>query len=142
MGKKGIPRLNRHQLENLLNEQPFYQRNPEIADGIRARASEHRKPLTERSGQSSLDRRSTYAQSLVNIDGKMFHCRITRIAGKGAKIYDDDNFSGGLKQCRDAIAAQIGLKGDDEKDGITFSYYQEMDLSTTQSKMRIEIYVE
>ena len=37
---------------------------------------------------------------------------------------DSDNFIGGAKQLRDAIAEALGKKGDGEKDGLEFRYLQ------------------
>ena len=41
--------------------------------------------------------------------------RITRIYSGRGREYDDDNFTGGCKELRDAIAQLLGCKGDSEK---------------------------
>lgn len=138
MNKKGALRVNRQQLEDLLNH-GYYAKHPEVATRIRDRIAGNPTLKPERLQQSPLGGTPKDPTSMVNIPGSV-HCRFIRTAGKGAKIYDDDNFSGGLKECRDSVAAMLGLKGDSPKDGITFSYCQEMDTTTRQSKLRIEVY--
>ncbi len=39
-------------------------------------------------------------------------------------MLDDDNFAGGSKQLRDAIAELLGKKGDSLEDGVEFCYRQ------------------
>lgn len=58
------------------------------------------------------------------------------ITGRCPRPYDDDNFSGGCKELRDAIAAALSFKGDSEKDGIRFEYVQEKG----QAETIIEVY--
>jgi len=82
-----------------------------------------RHPQSEYNEQTPLGREGTHPSGLVNISGKVF-VRITRRYGGKSRIYDDDNFSGGCKELRDAIAAFLGLKGDSKKDGVEWEYAQ------------------
>ncbi len=50
--------------------------------------------------------------------------RIVRITRYGKRIYDDDNFIGGCKELRDAIATALGGRGDSQKDGFEWEYRQ------------------
>jgi hypothetical protein len=76
---------------------------------------------------------------MVHIAGPL-HCRITRRYGGRSQPLDDDNLSGGCKGLRDAIAAMLGLKGDSQKDGITFEYAQERVSETDQPGIEIAIF--
>lgn len=90
----------------------------------------------QRGGRRALVGERPVAQGLVDIAGPLL-VRITRIyAGRG---YDDDNFSGGCKQLRDAIAAALSRKGDSEKDGLRWEYRQ---IAGTQREITIEIFKE
>lgn len=89
-------------------------------------------PKQERSGQKALDMEGKAPAGMVNITGKVV-VRITRIS---ARRLDDDNFSGGSKQIRDAIAAMLGRKGDSEADGFKWEYVQEKG----ETETKIEIY--
>ncbi len=75
-------------------------------------------------------------EGVVHISGTL-HCRITRRFSGRSREYDGDNFSGGCKEIRDAIASLLGLKGDSEKDGITWEYEQER---AEKTETVIEIY--
>lgn len=75
----------------------------------------------QRDGWRALGGEAKSAQGLVNIAGPLV-VRITR--HYIGKRYDDDNFSGGCKQLRDALAAALSRKGDSEKDGLRWEYRQ------------------
>ena len=74
----------------------------------------------KRCGQKTLDMEKTVKTGMVNIAGPLF-VRITRV---GKRKLDCDNFSGGAKQLRDAIASMLGRKGDSEEDGFKWEYVQ------------------
>jgi len=86
--------------------------------------SARRSTVKERHEQATLGREGTYQKGLVNIPGPLL-VRISRLYSGRSQLYDDDNFSGGCKGLRDAIASMLGLSGDSKKDGIVFEYAQE-----------------
>ena len=49
---------------------------------------------------------------------------VVTIERHGPRELDYDNFVGGCKQLRDAIAEAMGRKGDAERDGLEFRYVQ------------------
>ena len=74
----------------------------------------------ERSQPDALDAKGTLAEILPKFAGRF---RIT-IERHGPRTLDGDNFVGGCKQLRDAIAELLGKKGDSEADGLDFRYVQ------------------
>jgi hypothetical protein len=59
---------------------------------------------------------------VLDADAPRLRVTITR---RSQRPLDDDNFVGGCKQLRDAIAELLGRKGDAEKDGLVWEYRQE-----------------
>jgi len=117
--------ITQKQLREILDK-PFYQKDPRgkeskarVQDELAGRSN----TLTERGRQHPLERKAQNQNGFLHIPGPL-HCRIIREYGPRGKVYDDDNLSGGAKSLRDSIAAALGLQGDSEDDGITFSYEQ------------------
>jgi hypothetical protein len=86
----------------------------------------------ERCGQTTSNQKKQ-AEPLVAGPYRRCHSRIT---GFGVDRYDDDNFQGGCKQLRDAIASALGFPGDSERDGLTWEYRQKKG----EIKTVIEVY--
>jgi len=132
--------INNKQLREILDK-PFYN-TTERGQAAKARVQDdlaRRSVLVAKPNkQPSLGGKSKNPPGMVNIPGPV-HCRIIRNIPKGGKSYDDDNLSGGLKECRDAIAAMLGLEGDSREDGITFSYEEKIGASGVAAT-EIEIY--
>lgn len=61
-------------------------------------------------------------KEILGADAPRLRVAITR---RSQRPLDDDNFVGGCKQLRDAIAELLGRKGDAEKDGLEWEYRQE-----------------
>jgi hypothetical protein len=59
---------------------------------------------------------------VLDADAPRLRVTITR---RAPRELDGDNFIGGCKQLRDAIAELLGRKGDAEKDGLVWEYRQE-----------------
>lgn len=90
----------------------------------------------QRNRRRALGGKRPFAQGMVDIDCPLI-IRIVRVhAGNG---YDDDNFIGGCKQLRDAIAAALSRKGDSAKDGLRWEYGHEIG---DEPEVRIEIYAD
>lgn len=102
----------------------------QIADG-------HAKP--QRSRSAALGAKKQVAPQFIDIPGALFVLIVRRIPS-GTRKYDDDNFSGGCKQFRDAISEALGRKSDSPESGITFGYEQVRDRSLKQPEILIEIY--
>jgi len=68
----------------------------------------------------ALDKKSQIEEALSGLAGRF---RIT-IERHAPRTLDSDNFWGGCKQLRDAIAELLGKKGDSEADGLEFRYVQ------------------
>ena len=65
---------------------------------------------------------------VLDADSPRLRVTITR---RSQRPLDDDNFIGGCKQLRDAIAELLGRKGDAEKDGLEWEYRQERGAAAT-----------
>jgi hypothetical protein len=117
-----MARKGRISIQKLLNEgsDAFRRLNQTRVDAALAGSPA---PNTQLHEQRPLERPQARPHGMVDIPGPL-HCRITRVYGPAGKPYDDDNLSGGCKECRDAIAAMLGLEGDSESDGITWTYEQ------------------
>lgn len=74
----------------------------------------------ERRKQDALGEKSAFAQTIQEFTGRL-HITIER---HSPRILDDDNFIGGCKQFRDAIAELLCKKGDSTSDGLEFEYLQ------------------
>ena len=74
----------------------------------------------ERRKQDALGEKSAFAQTIQEFTGRL-HITIER---HSPRILDDDNFIGGCKQLRDAIAELLGKNGDSTRDGLEFEYLQ------------------
>jgi hypothetical protein len=61
-------------------------------------------------------------EEVLGADAPRLHITITR---RAPRQLDGDNFVGGCKQLRDAIAELLGRKGDAERDGLEWEYRQE-----------------
>jgi hypothetical protein len=61
-------------------------------------------------------------KEILGADAPRLRVAITR---RAQRPLDDDNFAGGAKQLRDAIAELLGRQGDAEKDGLEWEYRQE-----------------
>jgi hypothetical protein len=137
MPRRGI---SKQQLKEIL-DRPFYNNHPRGKES-KARVEDElaRGPISlqKPNKQRSLVRKKKNPDGMVHIPGPL-HCRIIRNIPKTGRIYDNDNYSGGLKECRDGIAAMLGLKGDSPEDGITFEYIQRESPSGVAST-EIEIY--
>ena len=72
----------------------------------------------------ALGSQKPYKTGMVNIPGPLLVRIIRRYSGR-SREYDGDNFTGGAKTLRDAIAAFLGLKGDSAQDGVSWEYEQE-----------------
>lgn len=99
-------------------------RNPGLRVAFDAALAQSGCSKPKRGGQRTLVGERSAAQGLVDIAGPLL-VRITR--HYIGKRYDDDNFSGGCKQLRDAIAAALSRKGDSEQDGMFWEYRQVVD---------------
>lgn len=75
---------------------------------------------SQRRKQDALGEKSAFAQTIQEFTGRL-HITIER---HSPRILDDDNFIGGCKQLRDAIAELLGKKGDSTSDGLEFEYLQ------------------
>lgn len=129
--------ITRKLLDEILDK-PWYKDRPEIKTRVEADLARSAKPLKKRDESVTLDRKEEGPAGMVHIDSTLL-VRLIRIVGKGSRVYDDDNYSGGLKECRDAVASALGLTGDSKEDGITFKYIQEVDRAQ-QTHIEIEIY--
>ena len=89
---------------------------------------------SKRRQQNALEHEGPDAPRMVNIDCSVL-VRITRLVPY-KKPLDDDNFIGGCKELRDAIAEALGRSGDSETDGMHWEYVQEIGPTET----RIEIF--
>lgn len=89
--------------------------------GARASGSptRHTNAKLESGKQVALDEKSKLKKKLPKVTGRL----IITIERYGRRL-DDDNFIGGAKQLRDAIAEALGKKGDGGKDGLEFRYLQ------------------
>ena len=74
----------------------------------------------ERSQCNALDAKSEIAEALSGSAGRF---RVT-IERHGPRTLDSDNFWGGCKQLRDAVAELLGKRGDSDADGLEFRYVQ------------------
>lgn len=103
-------------------------RYDDLPEGLKARiqaADERdRRAKQKRHEQGPLVSQGKGAQGMVDIPGELL-IRITRRYSGRRRAYDDDNMSGGCKELRDAIAAELGRSGDSKEDGLTFIYAQE-----------------
>ena len=86
-------------------------------DGSATRSSDA-KP--QRCKQDALGEKSAFAETIQEFTGRL-HITIER---HSPRILDDDNFIGGCKQLRDAIAELLCKKGDSTSDGLEFEYLQ------------------
>lgn len=77
-------------------------------------------PKFERSKRNALDRENAFKATISGMAGRF---RVT-IERHSPRTLDDDNFTGGCKQLRDAIAELLGKKGDSATDGLEFQYVQ------------------
>ena len=75
----------------------------------------------ERRKQNALGSEIALAETLQDFAGRSLCITIER---HSPRLLDDDNFIGGCKQLRDAIAEVLGRKGDSEADGLKFEYLQ------------------
>ena len=92
----------------------FWKANPNLVADLAQAGIEQ-----EQNGPDALGGQGPTQKGMVGIAGKV-HVVITR---HGKRKLDYDNFVGGCKGIRDGIAEDLlGLKGDSEKDGITFEY--------------------
>ena len=105
-------------LEEMSNEQR--QQLATAIDNEPARRSTKQKC----NGQVALVHPIEDKKGLVHIDCPILVRIIRKYSGR-SREYDGDNYSGGAKGLRDAIASTLGLKGDSKADGITFEYAQE-----------------
>ena len=110
------------------------QQNPGLRAAIDAALTRRGCSKPQRAGRRALGGEGAAAQGLVDIAGPLL-VRITRVYA--GRCYDDDNFSGGCKQLRDAIAAALSRKGDSEEDGLRWEYRQ---IPSAQSEIVIEIF--
>ncbi len=92
----------------------------------------------KRNELGALDGSPQGPQGMVNLPGQVL-VRIIRHCGTGERDYDDDNFSGGCKELRDAIAAALGRRGDSAQDGLAFEYEQRRS-ETGEPMTEIQIY--
>ena len=67
-------------------------------------------------------------EEIMGADAARLRVTITR---RSPRPLDDDNFVGGAKQLRDAIAEMLGRKGDAERDGLEWEYRQERGAAAT-----------
>lgn len=74
----------------------------------------------ERGKSNALVAKASIEEVLPGLAGRF---RVT-IERHGPRLLDDDNFAGGSKQLRDAIAELLGKKGDSLEDGVEFCYRQ------------------
>lgn len=74
----------------------------------------------ERGKCDALDEKSQIAEALSGLAGRF---RVT-IERHGPRTLDGDNFVGGCKQLRDAVAELLCKKGDSISDGLEFHYVQ------------------
>lgn len=88
----------------------------------------------ERRKQTALGSEIALEETLQNFAGRNLCVTIER---HSPRLLDDDNFIGGCKQLRDAIAEVLGRKGDSEADGLKFEYLQ---VKGTIKKTVIKIY--
>jgi len=109
--------------EQLRNEKTAYSQ-----DGIRRNNSS----VSECRKQKTLGVQKTIKSCMVDITGTL----LIRITRQSNRILDDDNFSGGCKELRDAITTIIGRPGDSEKDGLFWEYKQKIG----EPKTVIEVY--
>jgi len=89
-------------------------------DQIKDQLAEHTNTVEERYKQQALVVPAQAPSGMVDITGPVL-VRITRV---GRRRLDSDNFSGGAKQLRDAIASVLGRKGDSEADEMYWDYKQ------------------
>ena len=75
----------------------------------------------ERRKQDALGSEIALEETLQDFTGRNLCVTIER---HSPRLLDDDNFIGGCKQLRDAIAEVLGRKGDSEADGLKFEYLQ------------------
>jgi len=108
-------------------------KNSKLRALIKFQLESDRYSKPKRNRQGALDREISFAQGMVDITGPLI-IRITRIYQ--GKEYDDDNFIGGCKQLRDAIAAALSRKGDSEKDGLRWEYIQKVG----EPEIKIEVF--
>lgn len=118
---KKLPEPMRSQIMEQLNE-----------SNINAGTTWGKHSKSKRSKRKALGVAGKAPERMVNIDCPVL-VRITRVS---PRTLDDDNFSGGSKEIRDAIASALGRKGDSEKDGMRWEYVQEKGKHLT----RIEIF--
>lgn len=74
----------------------------------------------ERGKCDALDAKGEIAKALSGAAGRF---RVT-IERHSPRTLDGDNFWGGCKQLRDAVAELLGKSGDSETDGLEFRYVQ------------------
>jgi len=112
-----------------------YRKQAEEKLGVDSRAALRR--LEQKRGKrAALGGKGEDANGMVDLPGPL-HVKIIRRVRDQRSILDDDNFSGGCKELRDAVAAAFGLKGDSEKDGITFEYIQEVHGEATEIQIEV-----
>ena len=117
-------------MEDLSNEQ-----RQRVATAIN-NATTSRSTKQKCNGQVALVHPIEDKKGLVHIDCPILVRIIRKYSGR-YREYDGDNYSGGAKGLRDAIASTLGLKGDSKADGITFEYAQER---SEKTKTVIEIF--
>ena len=111
-------------LEEIRRTNPALAKRIEDAIGGNANADNHHSGLCdqqpERAELPSLDGQ---VQAEEILDGDAARLCVT-IERHSSRELDYDNFVGGAKQLRDAIAELLGRKGDAEEDGLVFRYVQ------------------
>lgn len=111
-------------LDEIRRTNPALAKRIEDAIGGRANAGDNRAGLCDEQPQRaelpSLDGQVSPEEIL---DGDAARLCVT-IERHSSRELDYDNFVGGAKQLRDAIAELLGRKGDAEEDGLEFRYIQ------------------
>lgn len=96
-------------------------RHPQLRAAVDAEIARRGRAQPQRDRRRALVGKTSGTQGLVDLVGPLL-IRITR--GYVEEEYDDDNFSGGCKQLRDAIAAAFSRAGDSAQDGLFWEYRQ------------------